>query len=162
MWCWRHKEPLSKSTHFYAKLSYSNFVIIHIVKNTTRLLSFVSWPCQARRHLSVGGEGRPNLPPNHPPPVPFIPCYGPLPSFGRPFSRSIALLRKLPLFSCMMDPKSGFFSRPILSKINLMFVIVFVLFCFVFVFVFVCFWNSIQMNTDRNREKIITVYWEPY
>ena len=64
--------------------------------------------------------------------------YCPL-RFGRPSSRSTALLRKLPLFSCMMDPKSGFFSRPILCKINLMFVIVFVLFCFVFVFVFVCF-----------------------
>ena len=100
----------------------------------------VSW-----RHPSVGGEGCSNLRANHPPPFPrtfhsLLPrrFYCPL-RFGRPSSRSTALLRKLPLFSCMMDPKSGFFSRPILSKINLMFVIVFLLFCFVFVFVFVCF-----------------------
>ena len=102
-------------------------------------VSGVETPISGRRGVSK--------PPCQPPPS--LPPYLSFPSssrrfycplrFGRPSSRSTALLRKLPLFSCMMDPKSGFFSRPILSKINLMFVIVFVLFCFVFVFVFVCF-----------------------
>ena len=54
----------------------------------------------------------PTTPPPLPPYLSFPSSsrrfYCPL-RFGRPSSRSTALLRKLPLFSCMTDPKSGFF-----------------------------------------------------
>ena len=141
MWYWPHKEPLSKNTHFYAKLSYSDFVIIYIIKIYHKFaeLCFLTvsggeTPISGRRGVSKP----PTQPPTPPPPFPrtfhsLLPrrFYCPL-RFGRPSSQSIALLRKLPLVSYMMDPKSDFFSRPMLFQINLMFVIVFVLFCFCF------------------------------
>ena len=72
-------------------------------------VSGVETPISGRRGVSK--------PPCQPPPS--LPPYVSFPSssrrfycplrFGRPSSRSTALLRKLPLFSCMTDPKSGFF-----------------------------------------------------